>query len=88
VSQKETTTISFLKAKLHIPPLRSELVSRPRLIRRLNAVLPARASFFAELMAYFDQVGEMGDPAKANGLPGAPATMLDAWIEQRTARGL
>jgi hypothetical protein len=53
------------------------------LIRRLSAVLPARGGFFAELMAYFDQVGEMGDPAEANRLLGEPATTLDAWIEQR-----
>ena len=38
--------------------------------------------FFAGLMAYFDQVGEMGDPAEANQLLGAPTTTLDAWIEQ------
>jgi uncharacterized protein YbjT (DUF2867 family) len=36
--------------------------------------------FFAELMAYFDQAGEMGDPAEANEMLGAPATTLDAWI--------
>jgi hypothetical protein len=41
--------------------------------------------FFAELMAYFDQVGEMGDPAEANQLLGAPATILDAWIDQAKA---
>jgi hypothetical protein len=39
--------------------------------------------FFAELMAYFEQVGEMGDPTEANQLLGAPTTTLDAWIEQR-----
>jgi uncharacterized protein YbjT (DUF2867 family) len=38
-------------------------------------------SFFAELMAYFEKVGEMGDPAEANELLGAPTTTLDAWIE-------
>ena len=42
--------------------------------------------FFAELMAYFDQVGETGDPAEANQLLGAPATTLDAWIEQTETR--
>jgi uncharacterized protein YbjT (DUF2867 family) len=42
--------------------------------------------FFAELMAYFDQVGELGDPAEANRLLGAPTTTLDAWIEHRQAR--
>jgi uncharacterized protein YbjT (DUF2867 family) len=42
--------------------------------------------FFAELMAYFDKTGEMGDPAEANQLLGAPATTLDAWIRQRKAQ--
>jgi uncharacterized protein YbjT (DUF2867 family) len=41
--------------------------------------------FFAELMAYFEQVGEMGDPAGANQLLGAPLMTLDAWIEQQKA---
>jgi len=30
----------ILQTKLHIPPIRPELVSRPRLIERLNAGLP------------------------------------------------
>jgi uncharacterized protein YbjT (DUF2867 family) len=42
--------------------------------------------FFAELMAYFDKAGEMGDPTEANRLLGAPDTTLDAWIEQRKAQ--
>jgi hypothetical protein len=42
--------------------------------------------FFAELMAYFDQAGEPGDPAEANALLGAPATTLEAWIERRKAQ--
>jgi uncharacterized protein YbjT (DUF2867 family) len=42
--------------------------------------------FFAELMAYFDKAGEMGDPSEANQLLGAPDTTLDAWIEQRKAQ--
>jgi uncharacterized protein YbjT (DUF2867 family) len=41
--------------------------------------------FFAELMAYFEKVGEMGDPTEANELLGAPSTTLDAWIEQQKA---
>jgi hypothetical protein len=36
--------------------------------------------FFAELMAYFEQVGEMGDPGEANQLLGAPATTLEDWL--------
>jgi NADH dehydrogenase len=41
--------------------------------------------FFAGLMAYFEQVGEPGDPTEANQLLGAPATTLDAWIAARLA---
>jgi len=39
--------------------------------------------FFAELMAYFQKVGEPGDPAEANQLLGAPTTTLDEWIERK-----
>jgi hypothetical protein len=39
--------------------------------------------FYVELMAYFDQVGELGDPAEAHQLLGAPSTTLEAWMEQR-----
>ncbi len=39
--------------------------------------------FFAELMAYFDKVGEMGDPTEANELLGTPEITLDDWIEKR-----
>jgi uncharacterized protein YbjT (DUF2867 family) len=42
--------------------------------------------FFAELMAYFEKVGEPGDPTEANELLGAPMTTLDAWIEQSKAQ--
>jgi uncharacterized protein YbjT (DUF2867 family) len=40
-------------------------------------------AFFVELMAYFDKVGEKGDPAEANALLGAPKTTLADWIEKR-----
>jgi hypothetical protein len=36
----------------------------------------------AEMMAYFEKVGEPGDPAEANQLLGAPETTLDQWITQ------
>jgi LuxR family maltose regulon positive regulatory protein len=36
---------SLLATKLYIPPIRPELVSRPRLIERLNAGLPTRDAF-------------------------------------------
>ena len=35
-------TTPLLKTKLYIPPVRPELVSRPRLIERLNAGLLSR----------------------------------------------
>ena len=41
--------------------------------------------FFAGLMAYFEKVGELGDPTEANQLLGAPATTLEAWIAHRKA---
>jgi uncharacterized protein YbjT (DUF2867 family) len=41
---------------------------------------------FAEMMAYFKKVGEPGDPTEANKLLGAPATTLDAWIENRKTK--
>jgi NADH dehydrogenase len=39
--------------------------------------------FASDLMAYFDKVGELGDPTEANQLLGAPTTTLDAWMEHR-----
>jgi uncharacterized protein YbjT (DUF2867 family) len=39
--------------------------------------------FGAELSGYFDKVGELGDPAEANGVLGAPAITLDQWMQQR-----
>ena len=37
--------------------------------------------FIAELMRFFDKVGEGGDPAEANELLGAPTTTLEQWCE-------
>jgi NADH dehydrogenase len=39
--------------------------------------------FASNLMAYFDRVGELGDPTEANQILGAPTTKLDEWIEHR-----
>jgi uncharacterized protein YbjT (DUF2867 family) len=39
-------------------------------------------SFFTELMAYLEKVGETGDATEANQLLGAPTTTLDTWIER------
>jgi len=35
----------ILQTKLYIPPIRPDLVSRPRLIERLSAALPTRGDF-------------------------------------------
>ena len=42
-------------------------------------------TFMVEMMTYFDQAGEGGDPAEADRILGAPSTTLDAWLEGRTA---
>jgi uncharacterized protein YbjT (DUF2867 family) len=39
--------------------------------------------FVGGMMAYFDKVGEMGDPTEANALLGAPTTTLVEWIKQK-----
>jgi uncharacterized protein YbjT (DUF2867 family) len=39
-----------------------------------------RMSYVTDLIAYFDQVGELGDPTEANALFGAPSTTLDDWF--------
>ncbi|MEJ2556007.1 MAG: NAD(P)H-binding protein [Anaerolineae bacterium] len=41
--------------------------------------------FASDLMAYFDRIGEMGDPTEANQLLGAPTITLDEWIKGRQA---
>lgn len=43
-------------------------------------------AFMAEMMAYFDQAGEPGDPSEANDLLGAPATTLDEWLREHSSR--
>lgn len=40
----------------------------------------------ADMMAYFQKVGEPGDPAEANAILGAPTITLDDWMEQRRTR--
>ncbi len=41
----------------------------------------AEMQFIAELMNFFDKVGERGDPAEANTLLGAPITTLEQWCD-------
>jgi uncharacterized protein YbjT (DUF2867 family) len=39
-------------------------------------------SMMAQMMAYFDAAQELGDPAEANAILGAPTTTLAQWIDQ------
>ena len=50
---------------------------------RWVARLTGRMNYVARLIAFFDRVGELGDPAEANALLGAPPTTLDEWIESQ-----
>lgn len=50
-----------------------------RLIARLTG--RERMAYVTRLIAYFDQVGELGDPTEANSLLGAPSITLDEWFE-------
>ena len=58
----------------------------PLTLARAVAALSGNAmlKFATELMAYFDKVGELGDPAEANQLLGAPNITLENWIAQQT----
>jgi len=42
--------------------------------------------FAAGLMGYFNRVGELGDPAEANRILGAPSTTLDQWLESKITK--
>lgn len=44
-----------------------------------NAVL----QFIAELMRFFEKVGEGGDPTEANKLLGTPTTTLEQWCKRQ-----
>ncbi len=60
--------------KVSRPPLwLLRLLARTRAHPRLGDALA--------LMAYFERVGEGGDPTDANRLFGAPATTLEEWLE-------
>lgn len=70
--------------------LRPEVTSvsvMPVWLARLIAALTRNEEmkFGVMMMAYFDRVGELGDPTEANRLLGAPSTTLDAWLAQQSA---
>ena len=43
----------------------------------------AELQFIAELLRFFEKVGEGGDPTEANELLGAPTTTLEQWCQQQ-----
>jgi LuxR family maltose regulon positive regulatory protein len=77
-------TTPLLKTKLYIPPVRSGLVSRPRLIERLNAGLPRQTGGFARKLtllsapAGFGKTTLLSEWAQAMG-GATPATAI-AWL--------
>ena len=69
----------FVKAcHPEVKPMRMKLW-QARLIARLTG--RERMSYVTRLIAYFDQVGELGDPSEANALFGAPSITLDEWFK-------
>jgi LuxR family maltose regulon positive regulatory protein len=58
----------LLTTKLYIPPVRSELVSRPRLIERLNAGLHRKLTLTSAPAGFAKTVwSEVDVPSKARG---------------------
>lgn len=69
-------------AVLH--PEITRLMSLPIWLARLSAILTGNEErrFGVALMAYFEKVGEPGDPTEANRLLGAPSITLDDWLTE------
>ncbi|MFN2165754.1 MAG: AAA family ATPase, partial [Anaerolineae bacterium] len=59
-----------LRTKLHIPPIRPELVSRPRLIERLNAGLPGHGDGFARKLTLVSAPAGFGK-----------TTLVSEWVQ-------
>jgi ATP/maltotriose-dependent transcriptional regulator MalT len=66
---------SLLKKKLHIPPLRPELVSRPRLLERLNAGLPTRDALSRTQHAFSRALTLVSAPASFGKI-----TLVSEWV--------
>jgi uncharacterized protein YbjT (DUF2867 family) len=73
------------RAALH--PEIEKISSMPTWMGRLMAAATRndQLRYASRLMAYFERVGEPGDPAEANRLLGAPTTTMDEWIAARLA---
>ncbi len=59
----------------------------PLWLVRMTAMLSGneQRKFAVALMAYFEKVGEPGDPSEANRLLGGPSVTLDEWLAQQQA---
>ena len=62
----------LLTTKLYIPPLRPEMVSRPRLIERLNAGLLGQSGSFARKLTLVSAPAGFGK-----------TTLLSEWVADR-----
>jgi len=72
---------SLLATKLYIPPVRPELVSRPRLIERLNAGLPTRDGSPRTRDAFPRALSLISAPAGFG-----KTTLLSEWVRSTAAR--
>jgi LuxR family maltose regulon positive regulatory protein len=68
---------SLLQTKLYIPPIWPELVSRPRLIERLNAGLPTRGSFPRTRDAFSRALTLISAPAGFG-----KTTLVSEWVHE------
>ena len=55
---------------------------------QLLATLVRHLGYVTRLIAFFDRIGELGDPSEANALFGAPSITLDEWIEAQRVSAL
>jgi LuxR family maltose regulon positive regulatory protein len=67
--------VPLLQTKLYIPSLRSEFVSRPRLLERLNAGLPTRSKFLHTRAAFARLLTLVSAPAGYG-----KTTLLAEWV--------
>lgn len=78
-----TEAIKFYCRSFH--PEVEKISVMPIWLAKLIAALTKNEmmGFAANLMGYFNKTAEVGDATEANAILGAPATTLDAWMENR-----
>ena len=67
---------SLLQTKLYIPPIRPELVSRPRLIERMNAALPAKSGLSTTREGFLRALTLVSAPAGFG-----KSTLVSEWVQ-------